>query len=165
MPKATVITATRHRVSQVASRLAGQFVAPEASARIEKLLKQKFAINEQLKELSEQKDVLNDKLLRGVDAEGEADADGKVRLQSETHNLQIVEAVNKVIDEKLLRAAFIHFKLKLDPDVFDGLIEMATKLTPYRYVLPTPKGKDKEATARRRESFGRVMGIAKKAKP
>lgn len=127
MPKANVIARTVE--NRLRKSVGLPFAPPLASARIERLLTQKAEKNAAVAKIKGELDVLNDKLLRGVKAEGAADPEGKVRLESGECNLQIIQAVNKTIDAKTLRAL----------GVAQQVIDQATKETPYEYVGVWPK--------------------------
>lgn len=135
MPKANVI-ARRHtlRSAVIDERIkAGLYQPPDASERVERLVKKKSDLGKRQAEIKAELDVINNKLLRAVKAEGEQDPEGKVRLQAEHHNLLVVSTSNKTIDAKMLRAL----------GVKQSIIDQATKETPYEYVYVGARAEEK----------------------
>lgn len=121
MTKAKLVTRTALRH--------GLFVAPTASTKVTTLVDELATIREELTTLNERKTEIGARLLKRVATEGEADADGKVRLQTADTNLVIVATANRSVDVKKLLAL----------GVKATIIEQATNITEYAYVSVTKK--------------------------
>lgn len=103
--------------------------APQASARVTALVTELADIRQQLTELNARKDEIGARLTKRVTEEGESDEEGKIRLQTDTHAMVVVDAENRSVSAKTLLAL----------GVKASVIAKATTVTPYRYVSVTAK--------------------------
>lgn len=103
--------------------------APLATPKVTRLARQQKELSKQKSEIEKQLKILGPKLLGYVTTEGAEDADGKLRLESDTHMMVKVDGESVSIDEQLL----------LRNGVLPRIIAKCKKRTPYSYVLVTEK--------------------------
>lgn len=104
-------------------------LADAGSSRLSRLATRLAAINEEKKSLDAQADDLKKKLLAELERVGEPDAEGKVRAETDTHRLVIVNGSSSKLDSVKLLA------LGVAPRV----LKKATVVTEYAYVKLTAK--------------------------
>lgn len=107
-------------------------VHPYGDSKIERLSGELVALREQIKQLEAQKSELSTKLLRLVQAEGEADAEGKVRYETELHKFIIIQGKNVTVSGTKTLQALVAAGVKAR--IAKMAVAKGTSTTEYEYV-------------------------------
>lgn len=105
-------------------------VNPTASKRTQRLVAQWATLSAQVKALTAQIDVLKPQLAERLELEGGLDAEGKLRLDTETHSLLLVKTETLPLKKRTLLALGVAPTLIAEAEQQDRTTSQYVKLTP-----------------------------------
>jgi len=121
---------TRLTSARTSARVAGRLLGtPTATTKTARLITMRTELAASRKALDERVKKLDGKILAALKSEGEADAEGKLRLDTPDFRVQLVAGESRFLDEGKL----------LDLGVRPTVIEKAKTVKPYEYAKITPK--------------------------